>query len=135
MFFTGFYGRTPFISRLSAWDHGPVFGHIYYLYKSFGSDSIICEVEDELIIDEEIKLVTDFVIKYFGCYSGKVLENFTHSESLWINTYLEGKNTITKNEIKNFSLELIEKFNMMKIDDISKYSDYMYKNYQEKINW
>ena len=135
MFFAGFYGRTPFVSKLSAWNHGPVFGHIYYLYKSFGSDSIICEDETDLILDEEVKYVTDNVIKYFGGYSGKTLEAFTHMESLWENSILEGKNIITKNEIKHFATDLIRKFEMKKVEDISRYSEYMYKNYQKTINW
>ena len=66
MFAAIFNDTTPFSSKCSAWNHGPVFGKIYYQYKEYGYH-LIQESEDEDIeLDPELKEVVDAVIKYFG---------------------------------------------------------------------
>jgi hypothetical protein len=75
----------------------------------------------------------DSVVKYFCCYSGKILEGFTHLEMPWIKTRedlspLDNSNRIiSKKVIGEYFEEVKDKYRMIKFDDIKEYSDEMFK--------
>ena len=127
-----FYNKQAFISRCGAWQHGPVYGRIYYKYKSFGNE-IIDEDDNENYIDDKLKSILDSIIKYFGCYSGKVLSYFTHSESPWKKA-IENKNEyIDETDIIEFAHKIKKEYDIKEINDIRKYSEAKYKEYNDKF--
>jgi putative zinc finger/helix-turn-helix YgiT family protein len=125
MFYMTFFDKHAFNSKCSAWDYGPVFGLIYYKYKSF-CRSILTE-DDEIndIENKDLKKVVDYVIKYFGCYNGHILREFTHNEKPWLDSYQTVDKIIEKSEIKNFGKNIIKKYDIKNLDEIYKYSDSM----------
>ncbi|HBN6221087.1 TPA: DUF4065 domain-containing protein, partial [Clostridioides difficile] len=79
-----FTKNNLFDDDCEAWVHGPVYRNVYEKYRDFGRNQI--EYENNIISldnDMEEKIV-DAVIKYFGCYSGKILERMTHEEKPWV---------------------------------------------------
>ena len=72
------------------------------------------------------------VVKHFCCYSGKVLEKFTHSESPWLQTRgkipeLESSTEIIKKEyIGRYFKDVREKYNMINPNDMESYSKKMF---------
>ena len=66
MFYMTFYDKHAFNSKCSAWDYGPVFGLIYYKYKSFGR-SILTE-DDEIndIENKDLKTEYEMEIKSYN---------------------------------------------------------------------
>ena len=128
IFYKGFYDKWAFISRCSAWDHGPVFGAIYYQYKSFGKSIIENNEPEEIILDIDLKLIVDNVIKYFGCYSGSTLRAFTHNERPWNDAYQSEDKIIEKQVLKEFGDEILTKYAIKNVTEINKYSESMIKN-------
>lgn len=128
IFYKAFFDEWAFIGKCSAWDHGPVFGAIYYKYKSYGK-SIIEEDEDEkIILDDDLKYIVDNVIKYFGCYNGSILRAFTHSEKPWNEAYQTEDKIIEKQVLKEFGDEILKKYSIKNVTEIYKYSESMKKN-------
>jgi putative zinc finger/helix-turn-helix YgiT family protein len=112
-----------------AWAHGPVFRKIYYRYKDFNYD----EIEKPAYFDDSIftnmeKLLLDSVVKYFCCYSGKILEAFTHMEKPWLQAreglkVSEGSDrVIPKEDIGSFFSGKREQYGMESPVDIGMYS-------------
>ena len=70
-----------------AWVHGPVYREAYFRYRTYRFDSIeSIDKCDESALTTFEKAVIDSIIKNFCCYSGKILERFTHSEEPWLLT-------------------------------------------------
>ena len=77
--------KPMFVSPCSAWDHGPVYKNIYYKYKANGSELINnINIPNTNINNKEL---VDEILKDFGCFSGKVLCFFTHTEETWKKGY------------------------------------------------
>lgn len=131
--FSCFYGRSIFSSRCNAWNHGPVFGKVYHEYKSFGFNTIKNQDNINIELEEELKEVVDIVIKYFGCYSAKTLEYFTHNEEPWKNAINSESKIIEKNAMRIFGEKLIKENNISSINEIYKYSHKMYNQYFNSI--
>lgn len=128
MFYMAIYKNYAFNSSCNAWEYGPVFGSIYYKYKKFGKNIIIDETpQNEL--DEDLKNTIDNVLKYFGCYTGLVLKSFTHQEEPWINAIKSDDKIIEKSSLKEYGEKIIKEYNISKINEINKYSEYMFKQY------
>ncbi|MBQ8293742.1 MAG: DUF4065 domain-containing protein [Bacilli bacterium] len=128
MFYIAIYKTHAFNSRCNAWEYGPVFGSVYYKYKKFGKNIIIDETpQNEL--NEDLKNTIDNVLKYFGCYTGLVLKSFTHQEDPWINAIKSENKIIEKSSLKEYGEKIIKKYNICKINEINKYSEYMFKQY------
>ena len=81
-----FTGDYLFDNDCEAWIHGPVYRCIYDRYKCFGRGQIEINDSDEILLDEIEDYIVGCVVRYFGCYSGKILEEMTHSEMPWILT-------------------------------------------------
>jgi len=118
-----------------AWVHGPVYKEIYQRYSSYGFGSISEDNESEFdgsCFSSEEKLVIDRVIRHLSCYSGKVLELFTHMEAPWIKTRgdlpcnINSNRIIKKELIGDYFKAVKEKYNMLSPADIKNYSDEMF---------
>lgn len=129
MFYMAFNNTHVFNSKCNAWDYGPVFGSVYYKYKSFGK-SIIEDEKTNINFDSTLKETIDHVLKYFGCYSGWMLKNFTHIEEPWLEAYNSDNKVIEKTTIKEYGDKIVKELNINSITEINKYSEALYKKIQ-----
>jgi uncharacterized phage-associated protein len=117
-FYHAFYGDFLFADDCEAWVHGPAYRGVYGKYKEYRFEPIKETSHfDESILSEQEISVLNCVIKYFCCYSGKVLEDMTHTESPW----LETRGALQPSALSN---RIIEK------DIISAYFDKIKAKYQ-----
>jgi len=112
-----------------AWVHGPVFRSVYYRYSDYNYEKIeAAEYVDESVFTNMEKLLIDSVVKYFCCFSGKILESFTHMEEPWLKARDGLKITdpsnriIPKEEIGRYFAGKKERYGMSSPADISMYS-------------
>lgn len=115
-----------------AWVHGPVYRGVYEEYRKHGKSVIEIE-EDEILLDEIEEHIVNSVIRHFGCYSAKTLEEMTHLENPWIFT----RKGLKKNEVCNrviekklidsYFIDIKNKYNIVNIDDIEQYSSSLFK--------
>lgn len=134
-FYKAFLGKFLFEDDCQAWVHGPVYLNIYEKYKDFKSANIPIYMDydlEDIIVDKKRELL-DVIIKYFGYYNGKALEKMTHYETPWINARKgllpteNSNNTINKKDIEEYFEKVKEKYDMLNILDIKKYSDDQFK--------
>lgn len=113
-----------------AWVHGPVYRNVYEKYRSYGYNPIE-EKElsfENINLSEDEKELLDHVILYFGCYSGEVLENMTHSEEPWraarrdLMDWESSDRIIEKDDIESYFTRVKEKYKMLNLTDIKDYS-------------
>lgn len=129
-FYYVFTGNFIFKEDCEAWVHGPVYRKVYDRYKKFGYEPIDTEVlgVNTIQLNDVEKSVIESVIKFYSCYSGKVLEQMTHNEKPWILTRAGFSNTdscnkiIEKDLIIQYFTEIKERYNMINLLDIQKYS-------------
>lgn len=134
-FYKAFFGKFLFEDDCQAWVHGPVYVNIYEKYKEFKSANIFIDVDYDIedIIEDEKREILDAIIKYFGYYNGKALEKMSHFETPWINARKgllpieNSNNIISKNDIKEYFEKVKNKYDMLNILDIKKYSDDQFK--------
>ena len=134
-FYYAFNNEFLFEEDCQAWAHGPVYPEVYYKYKHYKFDPIKSKIEvsDTIFTSSEL-IIIENVIKHFCCYSGKVLEKFTHSEYPWLKT--RGKiselksstETIKKEYIEKYFKDVREKYNMINPNDIESYAKKMFDN-------
>lgn len=128
-FYFAFFKEFLFSEDCEAWVHGPVYRQIYHKYKNYHFDPIQ-KIENYGNFDFTIneKMIIDSIIKYFCCYSGKILEKFTHAELPWLKTrgdlpFDSGcDRIIPKEEIGNYFNSVKEKYQMLSPADIKSYS-------------
>ena len=134
-FYKAFFGKFLFEDDCQAWVHGPVYVNIYEKYKEFKSANISIDIDydiEDIIVDEKREIL-DVVIKYFGYYNGKALEKMSHYETPWINARKgllpteNSNNIINKEDIKDYFEKVKNKYDMLNILDIKKYSDDQFK--------
>lgn len=138
-FYYVFFGKFLFEDDCEAWVHGPVYVSIYYKYKDYGYNpiekNIICD-DIKLNLSENEKEVLDNVIKYFGCYSGKILESMTHSERPWAltrndyNSDEASQHIIKKELIADYFNNIKNNYKLLNVNDIGSYSNSLFS----KIN-
>lgn len=120
-----------------AWIHGPVYREIYerfcyYQYHPIEKEEFSEYAKLENLNAEEVKLIEQ-VINSFGCYSGKVLENMTHTTIPWINARKDVETTersnqlITEAEMKNFFKKVCLEYQISSSNEISRYSKKMFR--------
>ncbi|KMT22648.1 type II toxin-antitoxin system antitoxin SocA domain-containing protein [Clostridium cylindrosporum] len=136
-FYKIFNGEYLFNNDCEAWVHGPVYRDVYFRYKNHGYNPIEENIDyDDIDLTEIEKEVINSVIKSFGCYSGKILENMTHVEMPWIVTRIglesndSSDKVITKELIDKYFYEIKLKYSMLNIYDIKDYSENLF----DKIN-
>ncbi|MGL5417819.1 MAG: type II TA system antitoxin MqsA family protein [Clostridium sp.] len=128
-----FLGNFMFEEDCEAWVHGPVYRDIYIKYKEYRYDPIKIHNEEKVLeLDFSEKVIIDSIIKSFGCYSGKVLERFTHEEKPWREARSDlreeepSEKIIKKELIGTYFEEIKEKNKMINPIDISDYSKKMF---------
>ncbi len=83
------FGTELFPEDCCAWQHGPVYEKVYFLFRDFKYNPI----EDKRfalfagktdVLSGGERMAADLVIDCFGKYSGKALEIITHNEKPWM---------------------------------------------------
>ena len=117
-----------------AWVHGPVYREIYNQYSTYRFDPIEGEKDfDVSIFTDTEKAVIDSVIQNFCCYSGKILECFTHSEMPWLKTRgnlpteAHSNRIISKELIGEYFIAVKQKYNMLVPEDVENYAKVMFE--------
>lgn len=133
-FYYAFYKTFLFSEECQAWVHGPVYRDIYFRYRDYKFDPIECNNEiDDMIFSSSEKAILESVAKHICCYSGKVLEKFTHSEAPWLSARGNLPETepsdkvITKEDIGKYFNRVKEKYNMINPNDIKAYTQTMFQ--------
>ena len=136
-FYYAFYEDYLIEEDCEAWAHGPVYRNIYSLYSNYNYEKIDKpEIIDDITFTNMEKGLIDNIIKYFCCYSGKVLEEFSHQEKPWLLARkglpaTEPSNEIiNKNDIGNYFSLIKEKYNMCNPTDVQLYAVDMF----ERVN-
>ena len=111
---------------------GPIYKSVYERYKTFGYEEINKDIlaNEKLNLEDVERNVVESVIKFYSCYSGKILEQMAHNEAPWLITRTNiinenGNNSseiIEKNLIAEYFKGIKEKYNMINLLDIQKYS-------------
>lgn len=136
-FHYAFMDEFIFEEDCEAWAHGPVYRDIYKRYSAYRFDPIEGgETCDETQLSNFEKAVIDSVIRNLCCYSGKILEGFTHSEVPWLKTRGDLPVTAASNRIihkkvmADYFTAVKERYQMINPSDIDSYGQAMF----EKIN-
>lgn len=131
-FYFAFYKSFLFSEECQAWVHGPVYRDIYFRYRDYRFDPIEhSDKFDDSVFSSSEKAILDSVVKYICCYSGKVLEKFTHSEIPWLSVRGElaenalSDRIIPKEQIGSYFTAVKEKYNMINPNDIKEYAQTM----------
>jgi uncharacterized phage-associated protein len=140
-FYYIFTDNFIFEEDCEASEKGPVYASVQDRYKDFGYEIINKEIlsNDNLKLDDVERNVVESIIKFYGCYSGKILEQMTKNEAPWIlvRTKNINENNITgniqykiieKNAIGIYFKGLKEKYNMTNLLDVQKYSTDLFNN-------
>lgn len=123
-----------FSEDCEAWAHGPVYREIYYKYQNYRFNPI--EANTEIDVSEYTSLeiaILDNVAKHICCYSGKVLEEFTHSETPWLSARgdlpknVPSNRIIDKEKIGDYFSCVKEKYVMLSPNDIKAYAEKMFQ--------
>jgi len=132
-FYYAFYGKFLFPEDCQAWVHGPVYKDIYFRYRDYRFDPIEkAPAFDPTVFSSEEKAIYDSVINHLCCYSGKVLERFTHNEHPWLAARkglpvtAVSDRIIEKSLIGNYFSSVKEKYNMITPGDIKDYAQDMF---------
>lgn len=132
-FYVAFYKTFLFPEDCQAWVHGPVYKDIYFRYKDYRFDPI--EKPDDFdasVFSSGEKAICDSVINNICCYSGKVLERFTHNEYPWLTTRGDlpiaapSDRVIEKALISDYFSTVKAKYNMINPSDIKRYAQDMF---------
>lgn len=132
-FYYAFYKVFLFSEDCEAWIHGPVYRDIYFRYKNYRFDPIGKPTDfDGSVFSSGEKAIYDSVINHICCYSGKVLERFTHNEAPWLITRgtlpitTPSDRVIAKALIGDYFDNVKTKYSMICPNDIKKYSQDMF---------
>lgn len=114
---------------------GPVYKNVFDRYEKFGYEEVNKDIlnNKKLNLEDAERNVVESVIKFYGCYSGKILKQMTNNEAPWILTRTNVNNKsdfenddrikiIDKNLIVEYFDGIKEKYNMINLLDIQKYS-------------
>lgn len=129
-FYKAFNNEYLFSDECEAWVHGPVYRNVYDRYKNRGYNPIDDNISeyDDFELSKTEKEILDSIIVNFGCFSGKILEKMTHTETPWRITRSglgdhEGSNRVIKKElISEYFSQIKSKYNMLNFSDIKDYS-------------
>lgn len=107
----------------------PLYKDIYFRYADYHFNPILSvESFDSSIFTVEEKAVLDSVVRNICCYSGKVLEVFTHNESPWIDTRgnLPDDRIIDRETIGDYFVSVKKRYGMASPKDILLYAKDMF---------
>lgn len=128
-FYYAFCNTFLFTEDCEAWVHGPVYREVYFKYRDYRFDPIAkSQYFDDSVLNASEKAIFDGVIHNLCCYSGKVLEQFTHNETPWLVARGDlpvtepSERIISQDTIGDYFKSVKEKYNMMKPNDIRVYA-------------
>jgi uncharacterized phage-associated protein len=132
-FYFAFYADYLINEDCEAWVHGPVYRNIYHQYSNYRFDKIdkVDSFDGSSFTDMEKGLV-DSIIKNICCYSGKILESFTHQELPWILARKglpvgeSSSNIIPRESIGEFFTQIKEQYSMTNPTDIQSYATQLF---------
>lgn len=123
-----------FSEDCQAWTHGPVYRDIYFRYRDYRFDPIEKTTTfDTSVFSASEKAICDSVINSLCCYSGKILERFTHNEAPWLTTRGDlpdsapSDRIIEKSVIGAYFDAVKAKYNMVNPRDIKDYAQDMFQ--------
>lgn len=132
-FHFAFYRTFLFSEDCQAWTHGPVYRDIYFRYRDYRFDPIEKTTTfDTSVFSASEKAICDSVINNICCYSGKILERFTHNEAPWLTTRGDlpdsapSDRIIEKSVISAYFDAVKAKYNMVNPRDIKDYAQDMF---------
>ena len=133
-FHYAFHRDFLFEEDCQAWVHGPVYRDIYFRYRDYRFDPIkrTSSFDSEIFSAGE-KAIYDSVINNICCYSGKILERFTHNETPWLVTRGSlplsepSDKIIEKSIIGAYFDEVKSKYRMVNPSDIRSYAQDMFR--------
>lgn len=113
-----------------AWIYGPVYKEVYecfsyYKYSNINYEELLKDCILELSKEEKAYITKMTLL--FGCYSGNILREMSHLTTPWIDARKgleinEKSNRIIENEsINNYFDSICTTYNIIYIEDISKY--------------
>ena len=133
-FHFAFYRTFLFSEDCQAWTHGPVYRDIYFRYRDYRFDPIEKTTTfDTSVFSASEKAICDSVINNICCYSGRILERFTHNEAPWLTTRGDlpdsapSDRIIEKSVIGAYFDAVKAKYNMVNPRDIKDYSQDMFQ--------
>ena len=133
-FHFAFYRTFLFSEDCQAWTHGPVYRDIYFRYRDYRFDPIEKTTTfDASVFSASEKAICDSVINNICCYSGKILERFTHNEAPWLTTRGDlpdsapSDRIIEKSVIGAYFDAVKAKYNMVNPRDIKDYAQDMFQ--------
>ena len=133
-FHFAFYRTFLFPEDCQAWTHGPVYRDIYFRYRDYRFDPIEKTATfDTSVFSASEKAICDSVINNLCCYSGKILERFTHNEAPWLTTRGDlpdsapSDRIIEKSVIGAYFDAVKAKYNMVNPRDIKDYAQDMFQ--------
>nr|BDD45447.1 hypothetical protein 15 [bacterium] len=77
-------GEPLFQGDIQAWDHGPVQKEVYREYNTYGWQSIVLPEHERRPVANKL---LDAIKLFYGAFHGKQLEEQTHQENPWKDTY------------------------------------------------
>ena len=132
-FHFAFYRTFLFPEDCQAWTHGPVYRDVYFRYRDYRCDPIEKTTTfDTSVFSASEKAICDSVINNLCCYSGKILERFTHNEAPWLTTRGDlpdsapSDRIIEKSVIGAYFDAVKAKYNMVNPRDIKDYAQDMF---------
>lgn len=132
-FYFAFYKSFLFSEDCQAWVHGPVYRDIYFRYRDYHFDAIeTSDGFDASVFSSGEMAIYDSVINNLCCYSGKVLERFTHNELPWLTTRgnlsvsTQSDRIIDKSLIADYFSTIKAKYSMVNPSDIKEYAQDMF---------
>lgn len=132
-FHFAFYRTFLFSEDCQAWTHGPVYRDIYFRYRDYRFDPIEKTTTfDTSVFSASEKAICDSVINNICCYSGRILERFTHNEAPWLTTRGDlpdsapSDRIIEKSVIGAYFDAVKAKYNMVNPRDIKDYAQDMF---------
>ena len=133
-FHFAFYRTFLFSEDCQAWTHGPVYRDIYFRYRDYRFDPIEKTTTfDTSVFSASEKAICDSVINSICCYSGRILERFTHNEAPWLTTRGDipdsapSDRIIEKSVIGAYFDAVKAKYNMVNPRDIKDYAQDMFQ--------
>lgn len=104
----GLYGEPCFERAIEAWPHGPVVREEYIRYSHFSYRPITISVDGVYDgLPERHKGVVDYVISKYGGFTGPELEELTHEEAPWRDTFSGRKTPISEQKIKDYFMGVV----------------------------
>jgi uncharacterized phage-associated protein len=114
---------------------GPIYRSVFERYEKFGYEEINKDIlaNKNLRLDNAERNIVESIIKFYGCYSGKVLKQMAYYEAPWVLTQAGSENEFnTRDEENNKIIDkkliaeyfngIKERYCMTNLLDIQKYS-------------